>query len=204
MADPSRKVERPGRASPWDDLRPLVRAPYVVLDTETTGLLAPELVSVAVVDANGHVLLHEVVRPAKPIEPDASRITGISMEAVACREEFPAIADKLGRALANRLVVIYNASYDLQVLRNTYARYGLRLPDITSWCAMEWFAKLYGEWNDLRGAYTWQSLTKAAAYFGVTPERAHDALGDCLTTWRILQEGLHRAGLRVNGMQPLF
>jgi DNA polymerase-3 subunit epsilon len=188
----------------WEEIRFLLEAPYVVLDTETTGLLSPELVSIAIVDDRGRPLMHEFVHPAKPIEPEASRVTGLTMEAVAGNAEFPAIAPRVSEALAGMRVAIYNAAYDTQVLRNTYARYGLTVPDFTPWCAMEWFARLNGEWDERRGTYAWQPLAKAAAFFGLSAENAHDALGDSLTTWRILQEAFRRAGLRVGGMDSLF
>lgn len=188
----------------WEELRVLLDEPYVVLDTETTGLLDPEMVSVALVDHRGEQVLHEFVKPAKPIEPGASRITGITDAAVADKPAFPAIEPVLSSALAHKLVVIYNAAYDVKVLKNTYARYGLSLPEHRTWCAMEWFARLNGEWNELRGSYVWKSLAKAASYFGVENPSAHDALADCQTTWKVLQEGLRRAGLRESGMDRLF
>ncbi len=177
---------------------------FVILDTETTGLLAPELVSIAVVDHRGRTVLSQTVRPAKPIEPEASRISGLTMASVADRPEFPAVAADVSQALDGRLVVIYNAAYDTQVLRNTYARYGSAVPAFRPWCAMEWFARLYGEWDEGRGAYVWQSLSKAATYFGVAQEPAHNAVADCLTTWKVLQEAFRRSGLRVPGMEPLL
>ncbi len=177
---------------------------FVILDTETTGLLAPELVTIAIVDHGGETLLAEAVRPAKAIEPEASRISGITLESVADQPEFPAIAADVSRTLAGRRVVIYNAPYDTQVLRNTYARYGLEVPPFQPWCAMEWFARLYGEWDEGRGTYRWQPLSKAAAYFGVAQGAAHNAVADCLTTWRILEEAFRRSGLRVRGMEPLL
>ncbi|MGB2983619.1 MAG: 3'-5' exonuclease [Candidatus Bipolaricaulia bacterium] len=188
----------------WAEIQTLLSQPYVVLDTETTGLLDPEIVSVAVVDAQGETVINELVRPAKPIEPQASRITGIDETTVAGCPEFPEVEPKLTLALDGQRVAIFNAAYDLQALQNTYARYGLREPTIEAWCVMKWFAVVFGEWSDIRGDYTWQPLSRAAEYFGVEQASAHDALDDTLTTWRILQEAFRRSGDRVVGMDPLF
>jgi len=177
---------------------------FLVLDTETTGLNAPELVSIGVIDSQGKTLLNELVRPGKPIEPGASRITGITNEMVRDREEFPAIYERLKDVLSNRLVVIYNASYDLKVLSNTCRRYNLAMPPFEHWCAMEWFAKVYGKWDSYRGNFTWQKLSTAAGYFAVEQHDAHNALGDCITTLRIITAGLTRARELGSHMDPLF
>ena len=188
----------------WGELCRLVAEPFVVLDTETTGLLAPEVVSIAVVDDRGRPLLHELVRPEKLIEPGAARLTGLCLEALEGKPSFLEIAPSVADAIRGRRVVIYNVAYDVAVLRNTHRRYGLDMPTFEPWCAMEWFARLYGQWDPERNAFVWQSLTKAATFFGVRVESAHDALADCMTTWHILQEALRRSGLRRNGMDSLF
>jgi len=188
----------------WGELCRLAAEPFVVLDTETTGLLAPEVVSIAVVDDRGRPLLHELVRPEKLIEPGAARLTGLCLEALEGKPSFLEIAPSVADAIRGRRVVIYNVAYDVAVLRNTHRRYGLDMPTFESWCAMEWFARLYGQWDPERNAFVWQSLTKAATFFGVRVESAHDALADCMTTWHILQEALRRSGLRRNGMDSLF
>ncbi len=191
-------------ADPWDELRWLAESPYVILDTETTGLLEPEIVSIALVDDVGRSLLHEFVLPAKPIEPGASRITGITVASLAGRPAFPIIAGEVARHVSGKRVVIYNAAYDLAALANTHRRYGLPLPLFEPWCAMEWFARVYGQWDSARAAYVWQPLRKAATHFGIEAEAAHDALADCLTTYAILREAMRRSGLRSLGMDPLL
>jgi DNA polymerase III epsilon subunit-like protein len=192
------------RGDPWESLRQLAQDPYVILDTETTGLLAPEIVSIAVVDEVGRPLLHEFVRPAKAIEPEAERLTGLSLASLEGKPTFPEVEPRVTAAIEARRVVIYNAAYDAAALENTYRRYGLAAPAFEPWCAMEWFARLYGQWDPARGAYVWQPLHRAAAYFDVRVQSAHDALADCATTASILQEALRRSGLRVKGMDSLF
>lgn len=177
-----------------EEITHLLAGPYVVLDTETTGLVDPEMVSVAVIDATGKTLIDEIVRPGRPIEPGASEITGLTDACVAGRPEFPAIEHALSRILEGQTVVIYNADYDVRVLANTYARYGLSLPLFAPWCAMKWYAQQYGAWDSRRGSYRWQSLAKAAEACGLTQSIPHTALADCLTTWQILQTLCRRSG----------
>jgi DNA polymerase-3 subunit epsilon len=189
----------------WEEIwQTLGTREYVVLDTETTGLDAPEIVSVAVVDNHGKTLINELVRPAKPIEPGASRITGITDGMVRDRAEFPTIYRALFEALEGRLVTIYNADYDLRALRNTCLRYNLDIPRFESWCVMEWFAHVYGKWDRYRANYSWQKLSAAAEYFRVKQFDAHAALGDCLTTQRIIEAGLDRARKLRPNMDPLL
>ncbi len=191
-------------ADAWGEVRRLASEPFVVLDTETTGLLAPEIVSIAVVDDRGRPLLHEWVRPEKLIEPEASRLTGLTLEALAGKPSFVEIAPTVSDVLRGRRVVIYNAAYDVAALENTHRRYGLEVPPFESWCAMQWFARLYDQWDPERGSFVWQPLSKAAAFFGVRVDAAHNALADCLTTWHVLQEAMRRSGVRVSGMDSLF
>jgi len=180
--------------SPWDEVRALGSRPFVVLDTETTGLTDPEIVSVAVLTDAGEPVIHRLVRPGKPIESDASRLTGLDAAAVSDAPEFPAIEPALTRAISGKRVAIYNADYDIAVLRNTYARYGLAVPRYEPWCVMRWFARVFGEWSALRGDYVWKPLSAAAAYFGVPQPAAHDALEDCRTTLRVLAAAMRGPG----------
>lgn len=188
----------------WEELRSLAARPFVILDTETTGLTAPEVVSIAIVDDRGRPLLHEIVQPARPIEPEAARINGFRAEDLAQRPAFPAIAPAVAEAVRGKRVVIYNAAYDMTVLANTHRRYGIAVPEFEPWCAMQWFARIYGQWDAGRAAYAWQSLAKAAEFFHVQARGAHDALADCLTTWAILREAFLRSGVRVLGMDALL
>lgn len=50
------------------------------------------------------------------------------------------------------------------------------------------FAEIYGEWNERRGSYKWQSLTKCATYYGYE-FKAHDSLEDVKATLYCYKKG---------------
>lgn len=53
------------------------------------------------------------------------------------------------------------------------------------------FAEIYGEWNERRGSYKWQSLTKCATYYGYE-FKAHDSLEDVKATLYAIKRCVRR------------
>jgi DNA polymerase-3 subunit epsilon len=150
----------------------------VVLDTETTGLGSDaELVQIAVIDLHGEPLLDTLVRPARPIPAEATAIHGIGDAAVAGAPMFSEIYPNLAALLANRLVCIYNAAFDLRILRQCCMQAGLPPLNFPACCAMEMYARYFGQWSEWHGSYQWQRL----------PGGDHSAHGDALATLRLLQ-----------------
>lgn len=156
----------------------------IILDTETTGVGDDaEIVQIAIIDVEGHILLDALVKPTQPIPADSTRVHGISDADVADAPPFSEfycrLCDILGSASR---VVIYNASYDWRIFCQTCWVYRLTVPDvplgILSDCAMHWYAQWFGEWSDYHGSYWWQPL----------PSGDHRALGDCRATLRLIQE----------------
>lgn len=167
----------------------------LVLDTETTGLdgLA-EIIEIAVIDAGGKVLLNTLVRPSKSIPADATAIHGITNEMVSDAPIWPEISAQVHALIAGKIIVIYNAEYDMRLLMQTDAIWGVQ-PEFSSdtdtiprmVCAMQEYAEFYGQRNE-RGGYKWQKLTAAADQEGVTIEGTpHRALSDCLTTLGLIK-----------------
>lgn len=74
-------------------------------------------------------------------------------------------------------VIAYNAAFEDSYLK----AYGIEV-DQGKWIdPMIMFAEIYGEWNERRGSYKWQSLTKCATYYSYE-FKAHDSLEDVKAT----------------------
>lgn len=92
------------------DAQRLLRDGFVVLDTETTGLdEAAQIVSIAIIDHTGQVLLDTLVRPTISIPDDVVAIHGITDEMVVDAPTMAHLYDEVRRLLSGRTVVIYNA-----------------------------------------------------------------------------------------------
>ena len=167
----------------------VLQEPLAVLDTETTGLgQRDQIVQVAVIDGTGEPLLLRLVRPTVPILPDASRVHGITAEAVRDAPAFPKVYAELAAVLQDRPIVAYNAEFDRKMLNQTCAAHQLpRFPEAPWHCAMLRFAEYYGQWNRARQSFAWQKLSAACALLGVAPAGAHSALGDARMTLRLVQ-----------------
>lgn len=136
------------------------------IDFETTGLKAgeDEVLQVSIIDENYNVLLNAYCRPNnKDSWEDAQAVHGITPLMVANELPFeryvPTVLDILSKA---DKVIAYNAAFEDSYLK----AYGIEV-DPEKWIdPMIMFAEIYGEWNERRGSYKWQSLTKCATYYG--------------------------------------
>jgi len=163
---------------------------FLILDTETTGLNdRAEIVSIAVIRSDGTTLLNSLVKPVRPIPPDATRIHGITNEMVASAPPFP--TENIFGLLRGRNVIVYNAQYDKSMLYRSAAaveRYDVDWTYLADWfCAMEAFSEIYGEWNDYHGNYKWQKLSTACTYYKIPVVGAHGALADCQMTLKVCE-----------------
>jgi len=170
-------------AQGWISLRP------VYLDTETTGLdQNAEVCEIAVINHDGTTLINTLVRPTRAIPPEATNVHGITTQDVADAPVLPEIWDDLLRAIRGRMVVIYNADYDVRLLRQSAAAWNMDMPNIFSGCAMKLYARHRGEWNDSKGDYQWHTLMNAAKQCRIPiPENLHRAAADAELTRLLLQ-----------------
>jgi len=164
----------------------------LILDTETTGLgPTDEVVQVALVDARGEAIVSTLVRPTRPIPPDASRVHGIRDVHVLDAPTGAEVLARLEPLLRGRAVCAYNAPFDLRLLRQTASVWRVRFAPPAANCVMRLFARFAGEWNDRYGDYRWHSLTAAAERCRLGPFQGHDALADAQMTLQLLR---HMAG----------
>lgn len=173
----------------------MLEKPFVILDTETTGLHDGEIVSISVINHLGETLLDTLVKPVRGIPQEAINVHGITMDMVSGSPGFESVARRLLPIITGRNVVIYNAVYDRKMLHQSAEKCGMEKIDwktyATFHCAMEWYAQYYGDWNSYHQSYRWQKLTHACEQLGIDQGAitapAHSALGDCLRTLALIK-----------------
>ena len=154
----------------------------VYLDTETTGLeRGDEIVEIAIIDDDGNCLFDSLVRPSQPIPSAASRIHHITDEMVKTARPWPILWPVIRPLLVGRLVVIYNAEFDLRMMQQSHARY--KLPwreNLNVLCAMELYAQYRGEWDMKRRSYRFIRLEEAGRHCQIALPNSHRAKDDAL------------------------
>lgn len=164
----------------------------IILDTETTGLgNQDEICEITVIDAEtAQPLINTLIKPKHSIPEEVIKIHGISNDMVADAPDYSSIHPYLETLFKEKKVIIYNASFDLRMLQQSALKYNLIPLNFHSViCAMKWYAEYYGQWNDLRGSFKWQSLCNAAKQqnLDIHDLTAHRALDDCKITQRLIK-----------------
>lgn len=160
----------------------------VYLDTETTGLgPQDEIIEVTVIDHDGTPLIDTLVKPGKPIPPDATAIHGIRNSDVSSAPAWVQIWDSLRSALFSRLIVIYNADFDLRMLRQTHTLAGLHWKErLSAFDMMRLYGEFRGEWDPRRRGYRFHSLAAAGRQCRIPLPNAHRSRADVLLTRELL------------------
>jgi DNA polymerase III epsilon subunit-like protein len=112
------------------------------LDTETTGTRRfSEIIEICIVDEYGQTLFRSLVNPTTEIEPMASAVHGLTRKDVKNAPRYPQIHEEVMRYLRNHVVVAYNASFDIRLLKQTTDCYELAFPALHTGCLMYAYAK---------------------------------------------------------------
>jgi DNA polymerase III epsilon subunit-like protein len=162
---------------------------WMILDTETTGFgAADDIIEVAAVTPHGEILINCLIQPSQRIPLEITRLTGIANDMALGRPRFRlAWEQALASHLGARGVIAYNAPFDIRMLQQNIQRHcGVVWSPVSSGCLMRAYASYHGE-RGARGGYRSHKLGVACAQMGITHDRAHRALGDCLVSAQLLQ-----------------
>ena len=183
-------VKASATARVWMDMKP------VFLDTETTGLGGDaEIIDLAIVNYDGEILFNRLIKPLRPISPEATNIHHITNEMVNDCDYLGAYSGKIKKCLDGRVIIAYNAAYDIRMIAQSWELQNLRWSP--SWLgaldAMQLYAEFYGDFDPkwqkwAWQKWAWQKLGAAARQCGVPcPEgEFHRSLPDTLVTREIM------------------
>ena len=129
-----------------------------------------------------------------PIPQEATDIHGITNEMVSKAKPFWVLwYHDIEPILSGRNIIVYNHFFDMRmVFQSLKARdSSVQTSDIKRFnfiCAMRWYAEFWGEIDDYREQFKWQSLTNACAQqdIDVSDLTAHRAEADCEMTRRLV------------------
>lgn len=160
----------------------------IYLDTETTGLnRSDEIVEISIIDDAGQTLYETLVRPKQPIPLNTMQVHGISNEAVREASPWPVVWPQVRSVLFGRLVVLYNEEFDLRMMQQSHAAYGLPWKDrFNTFDLLKLYAQFRGDWDPRRRAYRFHSLADAGRQCNIKLPNAHRATADTLLTRALL------------------
>ena len=167
------------------------RVPLASLDFETTGIDPhhDRVLSYALLE-EPDVEITGLVDPAVPIPAASAEVHGITeamlADAPSSTEGLTVVVDWV-QSLVDRQVglVVFNAAYDLTMLRAEAARLGLTQPDWSRLLVVDPFVV---DWGVERGARGQRRLVDVASYYGIPIENAHDATCDARAARQVAVE----------------
>lgn len=167
------------------------------IDIETTGLdpARHEILSVAVVDIEGRVLLDTAVAPehSETAHPQALEVNGYTPEAWAGAPPMANVAPKIQELLSKpTLIVGHNVAFDVSFLTAALHRAGV--PPRFDYHVIDTVTLAYAVLG-APGHVESLSLAPVCEALGISNEGAHTALADaqrCREVWLALRERLQR------------
>ena len=93
----------------------------VYLDTETTGLgTYDQVIEIGMVDDHGQVLVDQLVRTHKKIDPAAGRVHGITEKMLENAPTWESVWMQAEAILINRRIGIYNVEFDVRLIKQSH------------------------------------------------------------------------------------
>ena len=113
----------------------------LIVDVETTGLPSrdpnTEVVSIAMINNEGRVVLAGLVNPKRPIPLEAQKVHGIDDRMVKDSPPFKVLGNLIAGIMEGKHIVCFNANFDVHLLVTLFQRYDIEIPDFEVSCAME-------------------------------------------------------------------
>lgn len=163
--------------------------PFVILDTETTGMGGDaEPVQITIIDHMGRPQLNTYIKPGVRIEYGAWATHGISFESVRNAPTFRQALGDLYRVVTGKIVICYNLEFDRRIIRQTCQKYNLAPPGAAGYeCAMLQYARFQGTLKKRSREFRWWSLNDACEQMGIKRDKSHEAGADVLATLRLME-----------------
>lgn len=163
----------------WNDLE------VAAIDVETTGFDFDEdrIIEIGIVRFRGGEVIDtwgSLVNPQREIPGAVVTLTGIDQKKVADAPLFSAIADEVGRKLADAAICAYNLSFDQSFVTNALARCGLEWPAKAPTLDPLIFARQIHEDEGSK------KLGDVAARLGIDLANAHRATDDARAAGQVL------------------
>lgn len=166
-------------------LEQLSKYNVVICDTETTGLgKGHEIIDIALVDIDGNTLFQSYVKPyTAKISDKAASIHRLTAEKLSDSPHFSDIWSTIESILEDKVLVTYNANFDIPMIRRSIQACGDRAPNIEAVCLMK-LVQAYFELEDpLKLSEACKKLDIDISTFGT----AHTALADTKAACNVLQ-----------------
>ena len=124
-----------------------------MIDTETTGSMRySQVIEIAILNQEGEQIFHSLLRPSTPIEPIATSVHGLTWKDVKDAPTFAEISQDLYASLQKKLILAYNAAFDVRLLFQTARAFEVHFPLMEAACLMYCYSKIRGE-RTPRGQY---------------------------------------------------
>lgn len=152
---------------------------FVALDFETSyGNIPCSIGIVEFINGDPANQYYSLIRPYElKINPINSRKNGIKLEHVINEREFNQIWEEIAHFIKDRVLVCHNSSFDITVLNNILALYGISKPTYSSFCTY----KISKQCLDLKN----YRLPTVAQFFSLSNFNHHNALEDALMCGKI-------------------
>ncbi|MFJ4032988.1 TerD family protein [Streptomyces griseoluteus] len=179
-------------ASPFLDVPAMGDYAYdwALVDVETSGLIArrDRVLSVAVItigpDGEQTGEFSTLLNPG--CAPGPVEVHGLTVERLQGAPTFDQVAGQIGAMLQDRVLVAHNAQFDYDFLAYEFARARMWLPVSQRLCTLALNRQVDPPTDDMK-------LGTLAAHYGVSQQRAHDALDDTRVLAGVLRASLREA-----------